>query len=201
MLDCVEQLIGHDLRYIGSKINVKPSAIGSGVDWHQDMAYGPVTNKGHMSILIYLDDADERNGCLQVIPGSPPMYDHSRGGYFQGRITENLDLSKAVAIEAESGTGIFFHGLVLHASAPNLSSSPRRTLILSYRAADAFPIYLGEVIKESEAFVRLVRGKESDVARFDPDLRRVHIPRYPVGTKSLYELQERSRREEAIQTW
>lgn len=195
MLDCVEQLIGPDVVYIYSKINVKPAEIGSIVEWHQDMAYGPWTNRSGIAGLMYMDDADIQNGCLQVIPGQFRMLDHSRDGFFQGKITQPLDTSKAVPVEAKRGSIIFFNGLVPHASSPNLSLRPRRTLILGYRAADAFPIHFGESTAKGQMFCRLVRGKQSNVARFDMDWS--YIPRYPAETKSLYELQELSHRHES----
>jgi phytanoyl-CoA hydroxylase len=193
MVDSMVQLLGRDVLYFSSKINVKPGEIGSVVEWHQDMAYGPLTNRSVVAILIYLDDADLENGCLQVVPGHHRMLDHSHDGYFQGRITEALDTSKAISLEGKRGTAVFFNGLAPHASAPNTSPRPRRTLILGYRAADAFPIHVGEMSVKSDQFVRLVHGEFSRVARFDMD--QVFIPRYAQGARSLYELQERSRKD------
>lgn len=191
MVDCMVQLLGPDVLFFSSKINVKPAEIGSVVEWHQDMAYGPLTNRSVVAVLIYLDDANPGNGCLQVIPGQHRMLDHSVNGFFQGRITEPLDTSKAVPIPGKRGTTIFFNGLVPHASSVNTSSRPRRTLILGYRAADALPIHLGPMTAKADQFVRVVRGKQATTARFDMD--QVFIPRYPAETKSLYELQERSK--------
>jgi len=191
LVDCVAQIVGPDVLFFSSKVNIKPPEIGSVVEWHQDMAYGPLTNRSVVAVLIYLDDADVGNGCLQVIPGQHRMLDHSLNGIFQGRITEALDTSKAVPIEGGRGTTIFFDGLVPHASSTNQSTRSRRTLILGYRAADAFPIHLGPMTAKADQFVRLVRGKPSPVARFDMDW--VFIPHYPAQTKSLYDLQERAR--------
>lgn len=191
MVECMIQLLGPDVLFFSSKINVKPAEIGSVVEWHQDMAYGPLTNRSVVAVLIYLDDADPGNGCLQVVPGQHRMLDHSLNGFFQGRITESLDTSKSVPIAGKRGTTIFFNGLVPHASSINTSSRPRRTLILGYRAADAFPIHLGPMTGKADQFVRVVHGKQSTTARFD--MESVFIPRYPAETKSLYELQERSK--------
>jgi phytanoyl-CoA hydroxylase len=194
LVDCAAQLLGDDVLFFSSKVNIKPPEIGSVVEWHQDMAYGPLTNRSVVAVLIYLDDADSQNGCLQVIPGQQRMLDHSLKGVFQGRVTEPLDPSKAIAIEGGRGTAIFFNGLVPHASSTNQSPRPRRTLILGYRAADAFPIHLGAMTAKADQFVRLVRGQFSSVARFDMDW--VFIPRYPADSKSLYDLQERARVQE-----
>lgn len=196
LLDCVEQLLGPDLEFHYSKINMKPPAIGSVVEWHQDLSYYPLTNADSVSILIYLDDADRSNGCLQVLPGRhghKPM-DHTRDGFFQGRVTEDVDESQATALEGPAGSVIFMHCLTPHASIVNSSPRPRRTLIVSYRASDAYPLYTGEGTPAAEAHVRLVRGIKRSVARFG--FTSFPVPRNRQRTKSLYELQELSRREQ-----
>jgi phytanoyl-CoA hydroxylase len=193
LLDALEQLLGPNLEFHYSKINMKPPAIGSIVEWHQDLAYYPLTNQDSLAVLFYLDDADRSNGCLHVIPAAHRgrLLDHTRDGIFQGRITESVDESNAVALEGEAGTAIFMNGMTPHASAPNTSRRPRRTLILSYRAADAFPIYIEGMTAKQEVHVRLVRGEYPTAARFT--MAAFPIPRYPKQTKSLYELQELSR--------
>jgi phytanoyl-CoA hydroxylase len=197
LLDCVEQLLGPNLFFHYSKINMKPPSIGSVVEWHQDLSYYPLTHPGSVSILFYLDDADTGNGCLQVIPGAHrrPLLDHTREGIFQGCVTEPVDGSQAVPLEGKAGTVIFMHCMMPHSSVTNRSNRPRRTLILSYRAADAFPIYAGEMTVGAETHLRLVRGEPSNIARFT--WTEFPIPRYPQKTASLYELQELSRAQRA----
>jgi phytanoyl-CoA hydroxylase len=193
LLDAVEQLLGPHLKFHYSKINMKPAAIGSVVDWHQDLAYYPLTNRDSLAVLFYLDDTDRTNGCLQVIPGLQEgrLLDHTLDGLFQGRVTEMVDESKAIPLEGGRGTAIFMNAMTPHASAPNTSSRSRRTLILSYRAADAFPIYVEGQTPSLEAGARLVRGESPTGARFS--MTSFPIPRYPKQTKSLYELQDLSR--------
>jgi ectoine hydroxylase-related dioxygenase (phytanoyl-CoA dioxygenase family) len=193
LLDSVAQLLGENLLFHYSKINMKPPAIGSVVEWHQDLAYYPLTNTDSLAVLLYLDDADGANGCLQVIPGvhGNGILNHSWNGFFRGQITEPVDGSKAVAIEGRAGTAIFLHGMTPHASAPNTSAHARRTLILSYRAADAYPVYLGETTVHAESHVRLVRGEQLSRARFGA--LEMPVPKYQGVPKSLYDLQERFR--------
>lgn len=193
LLDVLEQLIGPNLVFHLSKVNMKPAVLGSVVDWHQDLTYYPLTNTDSVTVLLYLDDADSTNGCLQVIPGvhRERVLDHTSDGVFQGRVTEAVDTSKAVFLEGKAGSAIFMHGLTPHSSAPNLSTKSRTTLIMAYRAADAFPIHLHTRTEAQEAHVRLVRGQEASAARLG--LSSFPIPRFPRNTKSLYELQELSR--------
>ena len=196
LLDAVENLIGPNLLYHYSKLNMKPPEIGSVVEWHQDLSYYPLTNRDSLAVLFYLDDADAENGCLQMLPGmheGDPLT-HTREGYFQGRATETVDGSEAELVEGKAGTATFMHCMTPHASITNRSNRSRRTLILSYRAADAFPIYYGEMASYVETYTRLVRGHRAQMARFT--MKEFPIPYYKEKSVSLYELQARSRKGE-----
>lgn len=194
LLDCVEQLFGPNLLFHYSKINMKPQNIGSVVEWHQDLSYYPLTNRDSVSILFYLDDTSEENGCLKVIPRrhTAPLMSHSTEGFFRGKVTEEVDDADAVLLEGTGGTAIFMSAMTPHASAINSSDRPRKTLILSYRAADAFPIHCGVMSDKVEAHSRLVRGERASQARFT--MTDFPIPRYEDEVASLYDLQERSRK-------
>ncbi|MEE2659698.1 MAG: phytanoyl-CoA dioxygenase family protein [Candidatus Latescibacterota bacterium] len=200
LLDCVEKLFGPNLLFHYSKLNMKPAKVGSLVEWHQDLSYYPLTNTDSLAVLFYLDDTTADNGSLKLIPGRhhEVLLEHSTDGYFQGRVTEPVDESTAVLAEGPAGTAIFMHGLTPHASAPNASSDPRRTLILSYRAADAFPLHCGPMTEKAEAHVKLVRGQSPKVARFN--ITEFPIPKYKNEIASLYDLQERSRKGE-LSSW
>ena len=193
MLDAVEQLIGPNLLLHYSKLNMKPAELGSVVDWHQDVAYFPVTNHDALAVLLYLDAADEENGCLRVLPGlhRADLMDHTTEGVFQGRITEPIDETRARNLPGKAGTAIFQHAMTPHASVHNSSGRPRRTLIIGFRAADCFPLHIDNRTNETEAFTRLVRGRRADEARFT--FRRFPVPLYAAKEASLYTLQEMSR--------
>src|SRR5882672_3732962 len=148
LLDKIESLIGGDFNLQHSKLNMKPAKVGSAVEWHQDMAYFPHTNDDLVTTLIYLDDATEENGCLQVLPRHQThFFDHSGpDGTFAGMITETIAdgrFGKPVSLTGGPGSVIFMHCLTPHSSLPNRSNRGRRTLIYEYRAADSYPIYLG----------------------------------------------------------
>ena len=198
LLDAVEDLIGPNLLFHYSKLNMKPPEIGSVVEWHQDLSYYPLTNRDSLAVLLYLDDADAENGCLQMLPGrhGGDLLAHTREGYFQGRATQGVDSSEAVLAEGKAGTAIFMHCMTPHASITNRSNRSRRTLILSYRAADAFPIYYGEMTSHVETHTRLVRGHRAQMARFT--MKEFPVPYYKEKSVSLYELQERSRKGEIM---
>ncbi len=195
ILDRIESLIGPDFNLQHSKLNMKPAQVGSVVEWHQDLAYFPHTNDDLVTTLIYLDDATEANGCLQVLPRHHHHYfDHcAPDGSFLGMIREDLGdgrFGRPVALSAPAGSVIFMHCITPHSSLPNRSSQPRRTLIFEYRAADSFPIWYGQQTAAAEARLRPIRGQASRFARFGGP-----PPLVPTGAKyaSLYELQSKSK--------
>lgn len=189
VVDRVESLLGPDLDLQHSKLNWKPARFGSPVKWHQDLAYYPHTNDDVLAVLIYLDDASEANGCVQVLPRQHHRYlDHSSSATgFAGQITEQISADfEPYALPAPAGSAIFLHGLTPHSSLPNYSNADRRTLIFAYRAGDAYPLYYGEVTVEDEAVPRQIRGQRCHHARFGGPA--PIVPRID-GTSSLYEIQ------------
>jgi ectoine hydroxylase-related dioxygenase (phytanoyl-CoA dioxygenase family) len=197
ILDRVECLLGPNLCFHHSKLNMKPGRVGSVVEWHQDLAYFPHTNTDILACLIYLDDATEENGCLQIVPRQHKsgLLNHARDGLFRGKITDDFPkpgMPSVVACEAPAGSVIFMHCMTPHSSLPNRSKKSRRTLIYEYRAADAFPIYFHEHVTRAEAAARLVRGEPSSVARFT--LTTFPMPQLGRDFRSLYELQESDRK-------
>ena len=195
LLDRIESLVGPDFNLQHSKLNMKPAKVGSVVDWHQDLAYFPHTNDDLVTTLVYLDDATEENGCLQVLPRHHHHYfNHATpDGKFSGMITENLDgnrFGRPVSLAAPAGSAIFMHCITPHSSLPNRSTRPRRTLIFEYRANDAFPIWYGPMTSKAEVNFRPVRGKPARFARFGGP-----PPLVPMVDEyaSLYELQARTK--------
>jgi ectoine hydroxylase-related dioxygenase (phytanoyl-CoA dioxygenase family) len=49
---------------------------------------------------------------------------------------EHYDASEVVAIPMEPGSGLFFHSLLMHATAENRSATTRRAITMSYMAAE-----------------------------------------------------------------
>ncbi len=198
ILGRIESLIGPNIALQHSKLNMKLAKVGSVVEWHQDLAYFPHTNSDLVTTLIYLDDATEENGCLQVLPGHHDhFFDHRLpDGSFAGMITESIDdgrFVKPVSLAAPPGSVIFMHCITPHSSLPNKSNKPRRTLIFEYRAADAFPIYFGDYVHEMEKHTFHLQGEPSRTARFGGPVPMMPAIAGNAQQKSLYTLQEEAR--------
>lgn len=189
VLDVIEDLIGEDILFHYSKLNMKGPKVGSVVKWHQDFSYYPHTNSDLLTALIFIDDADKGNGCLKVVPASHKkgLQNHDLDGFFRG-ILANVEEDKAVYLEAKAGSVVFLHALTFHSSEVNQSDRPRRTFLPAYRAADAMPIYFGPHAAHNEPGIKLLRGKASRVARVTAQ----HVP-LPLAERefgSIYEVQE-----------
>jgi len=123
-------------RLLQSMYLFKQPHIGGEVGWHQDAAYLHTQPSTVTGFWIALDDADCDNGCLMALPGGhrgPLRQRFRRDG--EAMVTDTLDATpwpeiEPVALEARRGTLVVLHGLLPHASAPNLSAKPRHAYAL-----------------------------------------------------------------------
>jgi ectoine hydroxylase-related dioxygenase (phytanoyl-CoA dioxygenase family) len=196
VLDIVAALIGSDVRYHSSKLNMKVADGGSPVEWHQDFAFQPHTNDDLCVCGIAIDDADEENGCLLVAPGShrgPILEHHDADGQFVGAADPSL-VPASVPVPLKAGAMSVHHTRLLHASGPNRSGRQRRLLLIQYGAADSFPLTYSPMINApdfAEFDSRIVRGRGTTVARLGEALT-VRLPRLAKGEyNSIFDQQRR----------
>ncbi|MBM7622198.1 phytanoyl-CoA hydroxylase [Bacillus tianshenii] len=112
---------------------------------HQDYFY--IRNNPNTMVAGYiaLEEIDEENGCLWVIPGS-----HKHGLLKHGKVkrvnehepwtdeTEGIDLSKEITIRMEKGDILFFHNLLVHSSGRNRSENRwRKSYVCHYIRQDS----------------------------------------------------------------
>lgn len=195
VLDCVEALIGPDIKFHHSKLNWKTGGGGVEIGWHQDAAFFPHTNFDLVACGIALDDSTTENGCLLVLPGThrlPVLNHRTEDREFVGMVTETdrIDPDTAVPVELKAGDMSIHHIGVVHGSHRNTSDRPRRLLIFQYAAADAMA--LDWRVPANELSNRVVRGKPATHARLDGAMR---IPlRGDIGsTRSLFDRQQAAR--------
>jgi len=194
ILDCVESLIGPDIRFQGEKLNLKTAEFGRAVEWHQDFAFYPHTNDSMLAVGVALDDCTLDNGCLLIVPGSHavPILDHHQDDHFIGAILPSrgeIDLGKAEPVEVKAGGISIHHVRALHGSEPNRSAKPRRLLLLQYAAVDAMP--LGGVSDYDEFNALIVRGEPTyDFRMGDMMIRVPHGGRSTGG--AIFGIQETS---------
>jgi ectoine hydroxylase-related dioxygenase (phytanoyl-CoA dioxygenase family) len=182
------------VRIHNTKVNMKSAGVGESIEWHQDWAFYPHTNDDVLAVGIYLDDCDEENGPMMVIPGSHkgPTCDHHEGPYFCGAIDPDkcdVDFSKAVPLMGPAGTVTIHHARLIHGSAYNRSSRSRRFLLYAYSAVDAWPLH--DLKGGIDAYdSRIVRGTPTLAPRMKEVPVRIPLPSRPGLIKgSIYDNQ------------
>ena len=168
LTDMVAQLIGPNVKFHHSKINVKLPGTATVVDDHQDFTYTPHTNSDIVTALLMLDDMTLENGCLMVAPGShrDGIFSLWHDDKFTGTVSEEVSARYAdrmAPITGAAGSVCLMHTLTLHGSAPNRSDGPRGVFIPVFTAADAFPLAASPVASEYQGLV--VRGEATRHAR------------------------------------
>ena len=124
------------------------------VSWHQDLTialkaridapgFGPWSKKDGiphvqppvelleqmLTIRLHLDDADQSNGALRVLPGS-----HRLGRLSADRIQRLRGEHPGFICEVAAGDALLMRPLLLHASNRAMSNRPRRVLHIEYAA-------------------------------------------------------------------
>lgn len=184
-------VVGPDVVYRDSMINVKCPGTGGAVRWHQDLPFYPHTNTSTIQILIALYDVPEEQGPIIVIPGShrEHIYEHyddddNWTGYVSDRDVATIDLNRALSLPCDAGDAIVLHPLTLHSSDANRSNRNRPYLIHGISAADArsyTPMTWG-----NSHTGELLRGRPARYAHHEPLTLRLP-PDWSAGYTSIFE--------------
>jgi len=146
MVEPIVQLFGEHVYMHQFKINGKMAFDGDVWQWHQD--FGTWKNDDWMpearamNVAIFLDEVNEFNGPLMLIPGS-----HQRGVLDAGHdtsttsyplwtidhetISKLVERGGIVAPKGPPGSMLLFHSCLVHASTSNLSPWNRVSVYLS----------------------------------------------------------------------
>lgn len=189
-LDLTAAIFSPNIKFYASKVNLKLPGSRTEVKYHQDFPFDPHTNMDMMTVLIFLDDVTMENGPLQLVPASHkgPLYSLWRDGTFTGAVSaevEAMAAAKAVACTGKAGDACLMHSAVLHGSAANLGTDPRRLFIITYVAEDAQPFVANPIPTIHDGTI--VRGEATGKVRSVPY--EMELPEYP-KTASFFGQQE-----------
>jgi phytanoyl-CoA hydroxylase len=132
----IAQLTGADeLRIFCDQVQYKPAEHGGVNHWHQDAPLWPILRPmTQVSAWVALDDVDESNGCMSMVPGS-----HKWGDQIQFLLSqEGVDLPKEfegrtvarLLRPVRKGEVHYHHALTWHCSHENTSPRPRRAIAI-----------------------------------------------------------------------
>ena len=144
ILTLIEDLVKPGIAIYSAKLFEKNPHDTQICHWHQDDAYYTQNSECdcRMSVWIPLQDCDEKNGCVWVVPGSHKLglkpanmigddTGHCELAFAHG----TTDLEGAVPVPMKAGTVLLFHALLAHRSLGNHTAQPRRSFIISYQDA------------------------------------------------------------------
>ncbi len=112
------------------------ASMGVGGDKSEKL-HRDVLGPGFVTMIVYLDDALDDNGCTLVIPGShtwerlPVPQGESGGGTWMDEHYEYADLPKRIVpVKKREGGALLMDGLLFHARGENASGRARRAITL-----------------------------------------------------------------------
>jgi len=142
VLDMVEQLVGPDIAVFSSHFLCKPAGDGRSVPWHDDAYYWRemiIPSVEAVTIWLALDEVDEGNGCMKVVPGShvpgERRYRPTRGAdavFDEELDPECVDESRAVPIRLRRNECSVHRAGLVHGSEANRSDRRRAGFTMRY---------------------------------------------------------------------
>ena len=145
IVSAVQQATGASgLRLWHDQIQYKPAQRGGVNAWHQDNPYWPPLTPADAQITAWLalDDVDDDNGCMSMVPGSHRWGDaieylhtlkdfHAVPESYQGHDVH------VVRTPVRAGSLHLHHPYTWHGSHANMSGRPRRAIALHYMTSGA----------------------------------------------------------------
>lgn len=148
-----QRYIGPDVAVFRSMFMNKPAALGTVLNWHQDVGVGwKIDTNPITTVWTALDAATVDSGCMQIAPGS-----HHHGIINEHHFVADEDLPRyardedIIHLEAQAGEAVLLHNFLLHRSGVNRTGAPRRAFSCTYMDAatrsvatgDTFPVLFG----------------------------------------------------------
>ena len=136
LLDPIASILGPDLVIWRSRFIIKAPGAKQ-IPWHQDAAYYPrhLQPLINISAWIALDDVDEENACVRLIPGSQKgVVPHVKAsadadaGFGLQADPRRINARDAVAMKMKAGEFFLFDVGILHGSTANSSNRHRAGL-------------------------------------------------------------------------
>ena len=142
ILDAVEAILGPELILFYSSVFVKQPHDEQRVDWHQDNTYWTtVDGSDVVTAWVALDDVDEENSCMKVIPESHQGHQAMEMKELQdmtgSMLTSKVETTPAmeataVPIVMKAGEISIHDSFILHGSDPNRSDRRRAGYTIRY---------------------------------------------------------------------
>ena len=153
------QMLGSSVYVHQANINFKGAFENVMWPWHQDYTYfwklDGIPTARMVNAIIFLDEVNEFNGSIWLIPGSHKegiisIFSEEEQSFTNRRLTYMIDrktVAKLVekygiaAPKGQAGSILFFHPSCVHSSGPNTISPFNRTIVvINYNSAENVPV-------------------------------------------------------------
>lgn len=143
LLSLIEEIVRPGIAIHSAKLVAKPPRFQEECHWHQDEAFylhGPESASAtRMSVWVPLQDADEHNGCLWVVPSSHRWglqpFEPVAYGQCRRKLDPTEHLNEAIPVCMRAGAVLLFSAWLWHHSKGNQTERVRRAFIVSYQEA------------------------------------------------------------------
>ena len=165
--ECLTQFLGDSPLAVQTMLYFKPAG-ARGQALHQDNFYLRARPGTCMAAWLALDDCDQENGCMQIVPGSQdwPILCPQKADTEQSFTDVTVALPPGAApvpVEMKAGDVLFFNGSIVHGSFPNRSKARfRRALIAHYIEGNSDTVvgFYGNVVRMDGTPVELATAPD-----------------------------------------
>ncbi len=148
ILDYVQDLLGENLVCWGTHFFCKEPGDTKRVSWHQDASYWPLTPSRTVTVWLAIDDVDEENGAMKLVPRS---HLHGQIAFADSDASEQNVLFQSVhnplqygdepvSVNLKAGEISLHSDLLLHGSEPNPSTRRRCGLTMRFVPPEVQPL-------------------------------------------------------------
>lgn len=142
-------VIGPNVFLFWEQYVIKGAEQGMKFSWHQDSGYvGTPNHRPYLTCWVTLDDVDERNGTVYLLPYSRSgirSYVHHEKAKDSNDLVGYYGSDPGIPVIAKAGSIVCFSSLVFHCSGANTSPRTRRIYL---------PQYSSEIIRGPDGELR-----------------------------------------------
>ena len=161
ILDAVESIIGKDILVCGTTLFIKNPDQKGFVSFHQDAKYIGLEPHNWVTVWIAITDANEKNGCMRMLPGShKENLKHHEQNFDEnnlltrGQTIKNVSLNETEPVILKAGQMSLHHPKIVHGSGLNYSDDRRIGFVIQSYIGSNVDQVLGKM------YVQKARGED-----------------------------------------
>lgn len=129
------RVVGRECYLFNEQFVVKGPKTGASFAWHQDSAYVGFDHKPYVSVWMAIDEANEKNGCLRILPRNLKEQNYIDNHNWDSSSNELVGYDGAdegTMVIGPKGMLVVFSSLTLHSSGANITDKNRRAYLIQY---------------------------------------------------------------------